>query len=142
MSLKTYRSRHDFKKSPAYVTTRRLDPTSVHSGRTLDEIAKTGSTPRKLKAVRKKSKSAKTVELRIGSRTLAVSNLEKELFPGEYTKADVIEYYRKIAPFTLPYMRDRLVSMQRYPDGLGNFSFFQKEIPDYFPEWIPRATVP
>ena len=132
------------KKKDAHATTRRIDPASVLSGRTLEEIAKNGSAPRKRKSKRSRSpsKSPKTAELRIGSRTLPVSNLEKELFPGEYTKADVIEYYRKIAPVMLPYLRGRLVSMQRFPDGLGGFSFFQKEIPKYFPDWISRATVP
>ena len=120
MSPKTYRSRRDLKKIP-------------------EPFGK--KTPSRGRS-KSPSKSSKNVALRIGSRTLLVSNLKKELYPGEYTKADVIEYYRKIAPVILPHIRGRLVSMQRFPDGVGGFSFFQKEIPDYFPAWIPRATVP
>jgi bifunctional non-homologous end joining protein LigD len=78
--------------------------------------------------------------LRIGSREIALSHLDKEYFPGQYTKEDVIDYYRRIAPVMLPHLRGRPVSMQRYPDGITGQSFFQKEIPDYFPEWISRAT--
>jgi bifunctional non-homologous end joining protein LigD len=59
-----------------------------------------------------------------------------------YTKGDLIEYYQLVAPVMIPHMRGRPVTMHRFPDGLRGEGFFQKEISDYFPDWIPRATVP
>jgi bifunctional non-homologous end joining protein LigD len=72
---------------------------------------------------------------------VTLSKPDKELYPGQYTKADVVQYYRDIAPIMLRHVRERPVSMQRYPDGISGQSFFQKEIPGYFPEWIPRVTL-
>ena len=65
------------------------------------------------------------------------SNLDKVFWPEEgYTKGDLIEYYRSIAPWLLPYLRDRPVVLTRYPDGIHGKSFFQKDAPGFAPEWI------
>lgn len=64
------------------------------------------------------------------------------LFPGAgVTKGELVDYYREIADPMLPYLRDRPVSMHRFPDGIEGEGFYQKEIPDYFPDWIQRVTV-
>ena len=137
------------------------DPKSVLSGRTLEDIAKgrsrarmSRSTPRtrasrsngretSKKQTREASKKqTKGLGLNIGSHEIVLSKPDKELYPGQYTKEGVVAYYRDIAPVMLPYLRERPLSMQRYPDGIAGPTFFQKEIPDYFPEWIPRATLP
>ncbi|MBW3660347.1 MAG: non-homologous end-joining DNA ligase [Gemmatimonadetes bacterium] len=71
-----------------------------------------------------------------------VSRREKTLFPDSgVTKGDLIEYYRRIADRMLPYVRERPVVMQRFPDGIEGEGFYQKDAPDYFPEWIERVTV-
>jgi bifunctional non-homologous end joining protein LigD len=75
-------------------------------------------------------------------REVPYSNLEKVFWPEEgYTKGDLIEYYRAIAPWLLPYLRDRPVVLTRYPDGIAGKSFFQKDAPDYVPAWVRTARV-
>ena len=65
------------------------------------------------------------------------TNLDKVFWPEEgYTKGDLIEYYRAIAPWILPYLRDRPVVLTRYPDGIAGKSFFQKDAPGFVPEWV------
>lgn len=78
----------------------------------------------------------------VGRRTLQVSNLDKVLFPHDgITKAELIDYYKQIAPYMLPYMKDRAVTMHRYPDGITHEGFYQKDIGEYFPDWIKRAVI-
>jgi bifunctional non-homologous end joining protein LigD len=65
------------------------------------------------------------------------SNQNKVFWPDEkYTKGDLIEYYRAISPWLLPYLRDRPVVLTRYPDGIKGKSFFQKDAPGFIPEWL------
>jgi bifunctional non-homologous end joining protein LigD len=60
---------------------------------------------------------------------IALTNLTKVYWPREgYTKGDLIAYYREIAPFILPYLRDRPLSLHRHPNGIGGTSFFQKDV--------------
>jgi bifunctional non-homologous end joining protein LigD len=80
--------------------------------------------------------------MNIDGHEIALSNVGKVLFPASgLTKGDLIAYYRRIADVALPHLRDRPVSMQRFPDGIGHGGFFQKSIPDYFPDWIERKTL-
>jgi bifunctional non-homologous end joining protein LigD len=75
-------------------------------------------------------------------RVVAVTNPDKVLYPDEgFTKADVIAYYRKVAPRLLPFLKDRPVTLERLPDGLGAGKphFWQKNTPPSYPEWVPRA---
>ncbi len=70
------------------------------------------------------------------------SNLDKVFWPDEgYTKGDLIAYYRDVAPWILPYLRDRPLVMTRYPDGIAGKSFFQKDAPVFAPEWIRTERV-
>jgi len=78
-----------------------------------------------------------------GGRRISISSPGKVLFGAEgITKAGLAAYYRDIAPVMLGYLKDRPLAMKRYPDGIEAGGLFQKQIPDYFPEWIGRATVP
>lgn len=84
--------------------------------------------------------------VRAGRRTVELHRPGKVLFPGgegapEYTKADLVEYYRSVAPFLLPQLRGRPLMLERYPDGLDGPRFMQKNTPDHYPEWIERAEV-
>jgi bifunctional non-homologous end joining protein LigD len=73
----------------------------------------------------------------VAERKVPFTNLDKVFWPEErYTKGDLIEYYRRIAPWILPYLRDRPVVLTRYPDGIAGKSFFQKDAPDFAPAWI------
>jgi len=70
-------------------------------------------------------------------REVVFSNLKKIFWPDEgYTKGDLIEYYRAISPWLLPYLADRPVVMTRFPDGIKGKSFFQKDAPVFAPEWL------
>lgn len=83
-----------------------------------------------------------TRTLHVEGRTIEVPRWQKVLFPDDrLTKGDLVTYYLRIAPTMLPHVRGRLVSMQRFPDGIAAPGFFQKEVPDYFPDWIPRHPV-
>ena len=78
----------------------------------------------------------------IGGIELDLTNLEKVFWPDEgYTKGDVINYYRAIAPVILPYLKDRPESMHRFPNGITGQSFFQKNVDDKIAPWIETVTV-
>jgi bifunctional non-homologous end joining protein LigD len=65
------------------------------------------------------------------------TNSKKIFWPEDgYTKGDLIEYYRSISPWILPYLADRPVVLTRYPDGIAGKSFFQMDAPKFVPEWI------
>jgi bifunctional non-homologous end joining protein LigD len=85
---------------------------------------------------------AKPLELEVGGRAVEVSSPDKVLFPEDgITKADLAGYYARVAETMLPHLEGRPISMLRYPDGIEGESFFQKDVPDYFPDWIRRAKV-
>jgi bifunctional non-homologous end joining protein LigD len=80
---------------------------------------------------------AKRVAVRVGDRTLELSNLDKVLYPEVgFTKAEVIDYYSRIAPFLLPHLSDRPVTFIRFPNGVGGQRFFQKNVPQGAPDWV------
>ncbi len=78
----------------------------------------------------------------VGKRKVELSNLTKVLFPEDHIiKAQLIEYYFKIAPTILAHMKGRPLSLVRYPDGISGESFFQKNRPDWAPNWIEYVTL-
>jgi bifunctional non-homologous end joining protein LigD len=81
---------------------------------------------------------------RVGDRTLTLTNLDKVLYPSVgFSKAEVIDYYARIAPVMLPHIRDRAMTRLRFPDGVGadKFSFYEKNAPMGTPDWVRRVTV-
>jgi bifunctional non-homologous end joining protein LigD len=71
-----------------------------------------------------------------------VSRPDKVLFPDDgITKSDLVDHYLRVAEVMLPHVRGRPVSMKRYPNGIEGQVFYQKRIPDWFPDWIPRVEV-
>ena len=80
---------------------------------------------------------------RVGRQTIKVSNLDKVFWPdSDLTKGDLIEYYASVAQVMVPHVRKRLMTLERYPDGITGERFFGKNIPKYFPDWIARKKVP
>src|SRR5690625_7171014 len=76
----------------------------------------------------------------VGSRKLEVSNLEKVLYPDDgVTKAEVIAYYLEVAPVMLSHIRGRPLTLIRYPDGIDSQRFYQKNTPDWAPDWVERS---
>jgi bifunctional non-homologous end joining protein LigD len=79
---------------------------------------------------------------RYGAHAFDTSNAGKLLFPDAgITKADPIDYYERVAEVMLTHVRGRIVTMERYPDGIDGKRFIQKDVPDYFPGWIETVTV-
>lgn len=71
-----------------------------------------------------------------------ISNPEKIIFPEkEITKLDLVNYYEKIANNILPYMKDRPLTLQRFPDGIDKDGFYQKNISDYFPDYVDTVSI-
>ncbi|MBA2624745.1 MAG: ATP-dependent DNA ligase [Acidimicrobiia bacterium] len=82
------------------------------------------------------------MEVTVEGRTLALSNLGKVLYPADgFTKAEVIDYYAKIAPAILPHLGDRAVTLRRFPNGPSGTSFYEKNCPKHRPEWLRTAPV-
>jgi len=74
-------------------------------------------------------------------KNIAFSNLKKIYWPAEkYTKGDLIDYYRSVSKWLLPYLANRPVVLTRFPDGIDGKSFYQKDAPVFAPEWM--RTVP
>jgi len=78
----------------------------------------------------------------VGGRRLTLSNLDKVLYPAAgFTKADVVDYYRKVAPVLLPHLRGRAPTLVRAPEGVEGEVFFEKRCPGHHPAWIETALV-
>ena len=78
--------------------------------------------------------------VQVGKHKVELSNLKKVLFPGTgIVKAEVIEYYLKIAPTILSHIKGRPLSLVRYPDGITGEKFFQKNRPDWAPDWVDHV---
>jgi len=83
------------------------------------------------------------MKIKNGRHTIDISHGDKILFgKTPITKNDLIQYYQTIAPIMMPYVDDRPISMQRFPEGINKEGFFQKNANDYFPEWVTRIAIP
>lgn len=81
-------------------------------------------------------------KLQVGKTSIETSSLDKVLFPEDgITKGELIDYYRRIADTMVPHMKDRPLTMRRYPSGINENGFYQQEAPDYFPDWVDRVEV-
>jgi bifunctional non-homologous end joining protein LigD len=82
------------------------------------------------------------VEVQVEERRLSLSNLDKVMYPAVgFTKGQVIDYYTRIAPALLPHLRDRPLTMKRYPDGVEGQFFYEKRTPSHAPDWVRREQV-
>ena len=80
--------------------------------------------------------------VRVEGRELRLSSLDKVLYPETgFTKGQVIDYYARIAPVLLPHLRDRPLTLKRYPNGVGGEFFYEKRAPKYRPAWFRTAAV-
>jgi bifunctional non-homologous end joining protein LigD len=83
--------------------------------------------------------AAKT-QLAVGGRSLAVTNLDKVLWPRDgITKGDLIAYYRAVAPWLLPHVRARPLTLERYPNGIDEAGWWEKHVPRGLPAWVPTV---
>ena len=88
-----------------------------------------------------KAASSKST-VKIGSRTLTLSNPDKVYWPEPgFTKGEMVSYYRAVAPAMVPHLKDRAVTLKRYPEGIDGFSFFEKNCPKGKPDWVRTVDV-
>jgi len=79
----------------------------------------------------------------INHRSLSLSNIEKVLYPScGLKKVNILEYYSRIARFLLPHLKDRALTLKRFPQGVGKEFFFEKRCPSHRPDWLETAEVP
>jgi bifunctional non-homologous end joining protein LigD len=110
------------------VTQRRLDPDAL-SG---DSSPNSGH----------ETLSPSTVEVVVEGKKLKLSNLDKVLYPkAGFTKGQVIDYYTRIAPAVLPHLRNRTLTLKRYPNGVDQPYFYEKQSPKHRPDWVPTQAV-
>ncbi len=84
----------------------------------------------------------KRMEVEVEGRTLSLSNLDKVFYPATgFTKGHVIDYYTRIAPVLLPHLRDRHVTLKRYPNGVEGAFFYEKQCPGHRPSWVRTVGV-
>ena len=80
--------------------------------------------------------------LNVSGREVPVSNLDKVFYPSVgFTKAQIIDYYIRISPVLLPHLKDRPLTLKRYPNGVNGGFFYEKRCPPYRPEWVKTAPV-
>ncbi len=86
-------------------------------------------------------RSARTA-VNLDGHELTLSNLDKVMYPAaQFTKAEVIDYYRRIAPVMVPHLAGRPMTLKRYPDGVDGQSFFEKNCPAHRPDWVRTVEV-
>lgn len=81
-------------------------------------------------------------DVEIEGRRVALTNLDKILYPSGFTKGQVIDFYIRIADYVLPHLNDRPITLKRYPDGINAPHFYEKDAPRYTPDWVRTFNVP
>jgi bifunctional non-homologous end joining protein LigD len=85
---------------------------------------------------------ATRVQVNVGGHRLSLSNLDKVLYPGAgFTKGQVIDYYTRVADALLPHMRDRPLTLKRYPNGVEGHFFYEKNCPKHRPSWVKTRKI-
>ncbi|MGE8513494.1 MAG: DNA ligase D [Chryseobacterium culicis] len=93
-------------------------------------------------ASKKTEVTEKEKEITLDKHLVKLTNQDKIYFPEEnITKGDVIDYYQSIARYILPYLKNRPLSLNRFPNGIEEQSFYQKDAGDHIPEWIKTTQV-
>src|SRR6266511_681430 len=81
-------------------------------------------------------------EVEIEDKRLKLSNLDKVLYPeAGFTKGQIIDYYTRVAPAVLPHLKNRPLTLKRYPNGVDQGHFYEKRCPSHRPEWVKTAPV-
>jgi bifunctional non-homologous end joining protein LigD len=88
------------------------------------------------------SPEAQRLTVTVGGRELQLSNLEKPLFPAGFTKREMLDYYARIAPAMLGHLKDRPVTVKRFPNGIAAQGFIEKNVPRHAPDWIRTLSLP
>jgi bifunctional non-homologous end joining protein LigD len=140
----------------------KMDDTSALSGRGMKAIAGGDHVWQSNRAVKQTSKPAKkatsdkpatqkpakhstgrsSTQLKVAGKTLDVTNLHKIFYPKTgFTKGDLIDYYIRISPHLLPHLKNRPITLKRYPNGVEGLFFYEKQCPKPHPSWIKTTDV-
>jgi bifunctional non-homologous end joining protein LigD len=84
----------------------------------------------------------KKYEIEVEGRKVAVTNLDKPMFPSGFTKGQAIDYYIRISDSLLPHLKGRPITLKRYPNGVQGKHFYEKDAPGHTPDWIRTFDVP
>jgi bifunctional non-homologous end joining protein LigD len=96
--------------------------------------------PSSVSAAAKRKRGSTRAEVEIDGRTLSLSNLDKVLYPkAGFTKGQVIDYYAAIGPTLVEHLRDRPLTLKRYPNGVEAAYFYEKQAPSHRPDWVRTA---
>lgn len=80
--------------------------------------------------------------IRINNKKIVLNNLDKIWFPrAKITKGDIIKYYAHVAPYLIAHIKNHLITIQRFPNGIKGESFYQKNAGSYFPSWIKTVNI-
>ncbi|HUQ64218.1 MAG TPA: non-homologous end-joining DNA ligase [Acidimicrobiales bacterium] len=86
--------------------------------------------------------SGTSIEVEVEGKSLKLSNLDKVLYPGTgFSKGQVVDYYTRIAPVLLPHLRQRALTLKRYPNGVDDKFFYEKNCPKHRPPWVNTVSV-
>jgi bifunctional non-homologous end joining protein LigD len=91
-----------------------------------------------------KAKKKRDQEVTVGNRRLKLTNLDKVLYPkSKTTKAEVIDYYARVADLIVPHLKERPLTLRRFPEGVGKpqSSFFEKNCPKHRPDWVKTTPI-
>jgi bifunctional non-homologous end joining protein LigD len=81
--------------------------------------------------------------IRIGNKELALSNRDKVMYPKTgFTEGQVIDYYTGVAPYLLPHVKDRPITLKRFPDGVAGEHFYEKDAPSFMAAWVKTFPIP
>jgi bifunctional non-homologous end joining protein LigD len=81
--------------------------------------------------------------VRVAGRDVSLSNLDKVMYPKVgFTKGQVIDYYTRVARYLLPHLKDRPITMKRFPDGIDGEYFYEKDAPSFTPDWVKTYPIP
>ena len=113
----------------------------LRDDKSINEVIKENEEPQTIDVMKEILPTADLL-LMIGSKSIQLSNLSKIFWPKEgFTKGDVIEYYKKIAPIILPYLKNRPLSLKRNPNGIIDDGFYQKDAGENAPSWIKKIDI-
>lgn len=132
-------------RHPVFVTLRE-DKNPEEISDSINEISQINENPKEMKAKDAPKKSTqpdeKEKEITLNRHTVKLTNQDKIYFPKDgITKGDVIEYYQSVAEYILPYLKNRPLSLNRFPNGIEEQGFYQKDAGDHMPDWIKTTKV-
>lgn len=128
-------------RHPVFIAIREdKDPEEIKDSPNND--IQTNEKPKEMKAKTSTSHSEKEKEVTLNRHSVKLTNQDKIYFPKDgITKGDVIEYYQSVAEYILPHLKNRPLSLNRFPNGIEAQSFYQKDASDNIPDWVKTTQV-